>query len=229
MNDKARQARVAGFFYLLLTVAAPLRLMYIPSTLFVKGDATATASNILAHETLFRIGIFSELFCGVVLIFLTLALFRLFKEVDRTLALLLVILGGILPATIDFLNGMGDSASLILLSGENFLSVFGKPQLDALVMLFLKLHQQQVIAAEILWGLWLFPMAALVIRSGFMPRFIGYWLILNGLGYLAVSVTGILLPQYSSVVSNIVFPTFLGEVAMMMWLLIMGVKVQRAA
>jgi hypothetical protein len=224
VTEKARQARIAGFFYLLLTIIAPLRLMYIPGTLFVKGDATATASNIMANETLFRIGIVSELLCGVILIFLTLALFRLFKEVDRRLALLLVILGGVLPAAIDFLNGMGDSAALILLSGDPFLSVFSKHQLDALVMLFLKLHQQQVLAAEILWGLWLFPMAALVIRSGFMPRFIGYWLIINGLGYLVASFTGLLLPQYESVMSNIVFPAFLGEVAMMLWLLIVGVK-----
>ena len=89
MTSTSKNARVAGFFYLLLSIAA-LRLVYIPSTLFVNGNATATASNIAAHETLFRLGIVSDLFCGTILIFLTLALYRLFKGVDQKQAVLMV-------------------------------------------------------------------------------------------------------------------------------------------
>ena len=72
MNPTRKQARIAGFLYLLLVVAAPVRLIYIPSKLFVSGNATATANNIAAHELLFRLGIVSDLFCGVILIFLAL-------------------------------------------------------------------------------------------------------------------------------------------------------------
>ncbi|HQQ75859.1 MAG TPA: DUF4386 domain-containing protein [Thermoanaerobaculia bacterium] len=221
MTSIRGKARMAGFLYLLL-MAAPLRLLYIPKTLFVKGDAAATAANIAAHETLFRFGMVGDLFCGVVLIFLVLAFYRLFEAVDRTLAVLVVVLGGLLPATIDFVNVVNDAAALILVRGADFLSVFDKPQRDALAMLFLRLHHQQVVAAETLWGLWLFPLALLVLKSRFLPRFLGYWLILNGFAYLAESLTGLLLPQYEATVSNVLFPALLGEVALMLWLLIRG-------
>lgn len=221
MTSIRGRARMAGFLYLLL-MAAPLRLLYIPKTLFVKGDAAATAANIAAHETLFRFGMVGDLFCGVILILLVLAFYRLFEAVDRTLAVLVVVLGGLLPATIDFVNVVNDAAALTLVRGADFLSVFDKPQRDALAMLFLRLHHQQVVAAETLWGLWLFPLALLVLKSRFLPRFLGYWLILNGFAYLAESLTGLLLPQYESTVSNVLFPALLGEVALMLWLLIKG-------
>ncbi len=188
--------RVAGFLYLLLVVIAPFRLIYIPSTLIVPGNATATANNIAAHQLLFRLGIVADLFCGTILIFLVLALYRLLKGVDQNQAVLMVIIGGVIPATIDFLNVLNDAAALTLVRGADFLSVFEKPQRDALAMLFLHLHRQEIVAAEILWGLWLFPLAILVYRSRFLPRFLGVWLIINGFSYLALSFTGLLLPQY---------------------------------
>jgi hypothetical protein len=214
--------RIAGFLYLLLLVA-PLRMIYIPSALFVHGDATATAANITTHETLFRLGMVSELFCGMVLIFLVLAFHRLFKGMDRYLAMLVIILGGVMPACTNFFNVVNDGAALILVRGADFLSVFDKPQRDALAMLFLRLHGQETVAAEILWGMWLFPLALLVYRSRFLPRFIGVWLILNGLAYVVTSLTGLLLPQYEDLVSTITFPALLGEMALMLWLAIKGV------
>ena len=106
--------------------------------------------------------------------------------------------------------------------GADFLSVFEKPQRDALAMLFLRLHHQEVVAAEIFWGLWLFPLGVLAYRSRFLPRFLGVWLIINGFAYLAMSFTGLLLPQYEDMASNIAFPAQLGELAFMLWLVIKG-------
>ena len=226
MSSTRNPGRVAGFLYLLLVLFAPFRLIYIPSTQIVRGDATATANNIAAHELLFRFGIVSDLFCGTILIFLVLALYRLLKGVDQNLAVLMVILGGLLPSTIDFLNVLNDAATLMLVRGADFLSVFEKPQRDALAMLFLRLHHQEIVAAEILWGLWLFPLAILVYRSRFLPRFLGVWLIINGFAYLIMSFTGLLLPQYEDMVSNIAFPALLGEMAFMLWLVIKGAKPQ---
>jgi hypothetical protein len=226
MSSTRNPGRVAGFLYLFLVVAAPLRLIYIPSKLFVHGNATATASNIAAHELLFRLGIVSDLFCGTILIFLLLALYRLLQGVDQNLAVLMVILGGVMPATIDFLNVLNDSAALMLVRGADFLSVFDKPQRDALAMLFLRLHHHEEVAAEILWGLWLFPLAILVYRSRFLPRFLGVWLIINGFAYLILSFTGLLLPQYENMMFNIAFPAMLGEMAFMLWLVIKGAKPQ---
>jgi hypothetical protein len=226
MSSTRNPGRVAGFLYLLLVLFAPFRLIYIPTKLFVRGNATVTANNIGAHELLFRLGIISDLLCGIILIFLILALYRLLNEVNRNLAVLMVILGGVLPATIDFVNVLNDAAALILVRGADFLSVFEKPQRDALAMLFLRAHHQEVLAAEILWGLWLFPLAILVYRSRFLPRFLGVWLIVNGFAYLTISLTGLLVPQYEDVVSNYAFPALLGEMAIMLWLLIKGAKSQ---
>jgi hypothetical protein len=226
MHPTDKAARVAGAIYLSLVFTAPLRLIYIPSALFVRGDATATADNIAAHELLFRLGIVGDLPTGTIAIFLVLALYRLLKGVDQNHAALMVILGGLMVAPIYFLNALNDVAALLLVRGADFLSVFEKPQRDALAVLFLRLHHHGVVANEIFWGLWLFPLAVLVIRSGFLPRILGIWLIINGFAYLIISLTGLLLPQYEVMVSNIAFPALLGEVAIMLWLLIKGAKVQ---
>ncbi len=200
MSSTHNPGRVAGFWYLLLVLIGPLRLIYIPSKLFVRGNATATANNIAAHEWLFRFGIVSDLVCGVILIFLVLAFYRLFKGVDQNLAVLVVILGGVMPALIDFVGVVSDAAALMVVRGGDFLSVFDKPQRDALAILFLKLRDHQNTAAEILWGVWLLPLALLVYRSRFLPRFLGVWLAFNGFAYVALSLTGVLLPQYQDTV-----------------------------
>jgi Domain of unknown function (DUF4386) len=229
MSSTRNPGRVAGFLYLLLVVFGPLRLIYIPSTLFVSGNATATANNIAAHELLFRLGIVSDLVCAVILIFLVLAFYQLFKGVDQNLAVLVVILGGVMPATIYFVNVVSDAGALMVVRGAGFLSVFDKPQRDALVMLLLRLHDHQNTAAEILWGVWLFPLAILVYRSRFLPRFLGVWLVINGVAYVIMSFTGLLLPQYQDKVFIISQPALFGEIALMLWLLIKGAQPQPLA
>ncbi|MDH4036043.1 MAG: DUF4386 domain-containing protein [Candidatus Krumholzibacteria bacterium] len=224
MTTVQRNARIAGLLYLLLTLVAPLRLLYIPGKLFVRGDAAATAANIAANETLFRLGIMSELACGVIVLFLTFALYRLFRDVDHQLAVLVVIVGGILPAAVDFLIVLNDIAALAFVSGADYLAAFDAPQRDALAHFFMRLHGQQVLAAEVLWGIWLFPLGMLAIRSRFIPRLFGYWLIINGIAYLALSVSGLVLPQYAAWVEMVTIPALLGEVAFMLWLLIKGAR-----
>jgi hypothetical protein len=214
--------RVAGLWYLLLVFLGPLRLIYIPTKLFVTGNATATASNIAAHEMLFRLGIAADLLGAVVLIFMTLAFYRLFAGVDRNLAVLVVIFGGVMPALIYFVGVVSDFGTLIMVRGADFLSVFDKPQRDALAELFLKLRDGQNTAAEMLWGVWLFPLGALVYRSRFMPRFLGVWLALGGGAYVALSLTGVLWPEYQSTVFTYSQPATFGEIALVLWLLIKG-------
>src|SRR5260370_10548916 len=196
MPSTNNPGRVAGLWYLLLVLGGPLRLIYIPSKLFVHGNAAATASNIAAHEWLFRFGIISDLFGAVILIFLTLAFYRLFKGVDPNLAVMVVIFGGVMPALIDFVGVVSDAAALMVVRGGDFLAAFDKPQRDALAMLFLKLRDHQNTAAEILWGVWLLPLALLGYRSRFLPRFLGFWIALGGIAYVLLSLTGELLPQY---------------------------------
>jgi len=227
MSWTRNPGRVVGFWYLLLVLGGPLRLIYIPNKLFVHDNAAATASNIAAHEWLFRFGMLSDLFGAVVLIFLVLAFYRLFKGVDQQLAVLLVIVGGVMPALINFVNVVSDAGALMVArsggaGGVDFLSVFDKPQRDALVMLFVRLHDYQIVAAEILWGLWLFPMGALAYQSRFLPRFIGVWLIINGVAYIVLSLTGLFFPDYQDKVFVYSQPALFGELAIMLWLVIKG-------
>jgi len=210
--------RVAGFWYLLLVVIGPLRLIYIPSKLFVHGNAAATVDNIAAHQLLFRLGIVGDLLGGVILIFMVMAFYRLFKGVDQNLAALVVIFGGVMPALIYFVGVVSDAGALMLVRGGDFLSAFDKPHL----------RDQQNIAAEMLWGVWLFPLAALVYRSHFLPRFLGVWLALGGFAYVMLSLTGELVPQYYGKVFSYAQPAFFGEIALTLWLLIKGAKPQVA-
>jgi hypothetical protein len=207
-------------------LGGPLRLIYIPTKLFVHGDAAATVNNIAAHEWLFRFGIVGDLFGAVVLIFLVLAFYRLFKNVDQYLTMLVVILGGVMPALLYFVNVVSDSGALMIARGSDFLSVFDKPQRDALVMLLLRLHDEQNTAAEMLWGLWLIPLAMLVYRSRFLPRFLGVWLFINGIAYVVLCVTGELLPQYYNKAFIMSQPALFGELAFVLWLVIKGSKPQ---
>jgi hypothetical protein len=224
MHSTHNPGRVAGFWYLLLCVIAPLRLIYIPSKLFVDGNATATVNNIAAHEWLFRFGIVGDLVCGVILIFLVLAFYRLFQGMDQNLAVLVVIFGGVMPAIINFVGVVSDAGALMVVRGGDFLSLFDKPQRDALAMLFLNLRDQQNTAAEILWGVWLFPLAMLVYRSRFLPRFLGVWLVINGFAYVILSLTGELLPQYQDKVFTYSQPALFGEIALTLWLVIKGAQ-----
>ncbi|HXT63547.1 MAG TPA: DUF4386 domain-containing protein [Pyrinomonadaceae bacterium] len=221
--------RCAGVLYLLL-MGAPLRLVYIPAKLFVPGDAAATANNIATHETLFRLGIVLDLFSSVVVIFLALAFYDLFKQVNRKLAVLVVILGGILPSAINFGNVGSDLVALTVARGSggllraNVLAAFDQPQREALMMLFLNLHSQVINAAQTFWGLWLLPLAILIWRSRFLPRFVAVWLGVNGFAYVAMSFTSLLLPQYDRTVSTYLSPALTGEMVLMLWLLIRGVN-----
>jgi len=228
MQPTQRTARIAGFLYLLMAMLGPFCLMYVPSTLIVSGNAAATASNIRAHEMLFRLGIVSSLIAGIVFLLLALALYRLFEGVDKTQASLLVILV-VVSATIGFLNERNQIGALMLLRGADFLSIFDKQQLEAFAMLFLRLHRQGITIDEIFWGLWLLPFGWLVMKSGFLPRILGAWLIVNGFAYLAISFTSLLWPQYGTLVYRFSLPVLLGELAIMFWLLIKGINVRPPA
>ena len=225
MNSTKKQARFAGLLYLLASIPTPFCLIYVPSTLIVRGDATATANHIRGSETLFRLGIATELFVFIMFIFVVLALYRLFKGVDRKHALAMAILT-LVSIPISLLNVLNDIAALILLSGADFLSVFETRQLDALAYVFVRLHGQGFVVAQIFWGLWLFPFGILVIRSGFIPRVLGYLLFIAGFGNVASSFTSLLPLPYAPVVDWFASVLIAAELPIIFWLLIWGAQDQ---
>jgi hypothetical protein len=228
MHPTDKAARIAGAWYLSLVLTAPFSLIYVPNTVIVRGNANATANNVLAHETLFRLGIVADLLASVTFMFVVLALYRLLRDVNTTRAAQMVALA-MVSVAVGFMNVLNNIAALILFRGADFLTVFEKPQRDALGMLFIRLHGQGVVINEIFWGLWLLPFGLLVMRSGFLPRILGVLLIVNCFAYVALSLTALLVPDYLGLVSGYAFPAQLGELWIMLWLLIKGAKVTPAA
>ncbi len=215
------RARVAGFLYLVANLLAPFTLLYLPSRLIVRGDAAATANNIMASESLFRFGIMSNLFNSIASIFLVLALYQLLKVANKNMASLMVIFS-LAAVPIVMFNELNNLAVLQLLSGADYLKVYPTDQLQALAYLFLRLHRQGLNIAQIFWGLWLFPMGYLVFKSGFLPRILGILLMIGCFGYVIQSFAAFLGYNVS-----IIFFTSWGELLFLLWLLIKGVNVEQ--
>jgi hypothetical protein len=221
MRPTKNPGRFAGLLYVLVSIPGVFALIYVPGKLIVHGNATATANNIAASETLFRFGIAGQLVSQILFMWVALALYDLLKGVNQRHASVMLTLI-VVSIPIALLNELNAIAALILVRGADFLAIFEKPQRDALAMLFIDLHSHGFGVAAIFWGLWLFPLGLLVYRSGFLPRFLGVLLMANCCSYLATSFTNLLLPQYGTIVARWVMPLQFGELLFMFWLLIKG-------
>ena len=221
-----KHVRVAAFLLLILSPLAVFGMIYVPSILIVHGNAATTARNIMASESLFRLGIASTLLSQLVGIFWVLVLYQLLKPVNKNMAVLMVIFN-LLIVPIAMLNELNQFAVLFLSSGADFLRVFTPGQLHTLMSLFLNLHDYGIQIAGIFWGLWLFPYGFLVFRSGFLPRFIGVLLMIGCFGYLIQSFVGFLSPNLVVYTAWLAALTSSGELLLPLWLLIKGVNVER--
>lgn len=226
MTTTDKTARTAGLLYLLVVLTGLFVLIYVPGKLFVPGDTARTAANILGHESLFRTYIVVGLVSELLFIALALALYRLLEEVDRAGAVAMVLLV-LLDAPLAFLSQASLLATLAFLRGHEVLAVFDEPRREAIAMALLKAGDAGLPVSMMFWGLWLLPLGWLVFRSGFLPRFLGGWLVVNGIAYVGMSVTGILWPDHARAVSTIATPALLGEVAFALWLLVAGTRTTR--
>jgi hypothetical protein len=215
-------ARRAGALYLLFMIVGLVDLFGFAGFM-VPGDAAATAHNIVAGEPTYRVGIATDFASLVLFIFLVVSLYNLLKDAAKWHALLMVLLVSV-GVSVGIANLITKIAPLILLSGANYLSVFTKPQLDALVLGFLSLNGKGNTLDSIFWGLWLFPFGILVIKSGFIPRVLGILLLVAGVANTASNAISIVLPAYSHVVSQVAMPFMFGEFPIIFWLLIKGAK-----
>ena len=225
MDSIKKTAKTAGLLYLILAITGAYGIIFIPSKIIVPGDAVATANKLLSNEFLFRTGIVDDLLSNIVFLFLVLVLYRLLKSVNVNKAKLMVALV-IVQIPVVFFSEALNLTTLMLFKGE-ILKSFELSQRQDLAMLFLDVNSYVTITLEIFWGLWLIPFGLLVYNSGFIPRVFGYLLIIGGAAYIIESFIHILLPDYVSFVSRftIVFYT-IGELSIIFWLLIKGVKVQ---
>jgi hypothetical protein len=222
MTSLKKTARLAGLLYLIVDITGFYSIMYVPSKILVPGDAVATANNILAKEFLFRTGIVSFLICNIIWVFFVLTLYRLFKQVNEYQAkLMLALMFVIIP--IAFVIEIFDITSLMILKGEIMKGFEPEQKLD-LAMLFLNMHRYGMVIFNI-GGLWFIPFGQLVYKSGFIPQIFGVLLIIGGIGYMIESLAFLLFPVYDSIVLRYIGVSYgVGELSIMLWLLIKGVK-----
>jgi Domain of unknown function (DUF4386) len=227
MDEKAhslkKTARYAGLLYLLLAVIAPYGLMYVPLQIVVRGDAAATANNILANEFLFRSGIVGNIIGEVIFVLVVLTLYRLLKHVNEHQAKIMSALV-IVAVPIAFLGNIFKMTALMILKG-GILESFDHQQTYDLAAMLLRVSSYSTQMVQVYWGLWLIPFGWLIYKSGFIPRIFGVLLILNGIAYIILSLSFLLFPDYQDLVYNIAMPfLFAGELPIILWLLIKGVK-----
>jgi hypothetical protein len=218
-----KTARLAGLLYLIWVITAMYGLIYVTSKTMVSGDTAATAHKMVANEFIFRTGILNDLISITIGIFLLLSLYRLFKKVNEHLAKLMVMLLFV-TFPVAFIMDASSIASLMIFKGE-VLKTFELSQRQDLAMLLLKINDYGTIVIEMFWGLWLLPFGLLAYKSGFIPRILGVFLLLNGIAYIIHCFTHLLLPEYQGLIFKIATPIWtLGEISITLWLLIKGVK-----
>jgi hypothetical protein len=211
MNQK-QAASSLRWLYPVWLVVSMFGLLFVRATLINPTDAAATIHNLQAHETLFRLGIASNLLTQLLFIVVVLVLFKLFASVNKTAAALMVILA-LVSVPLAMGNELNQLAALPLL-GED----------PGRVMFYVSdLYKYGLLIVEIFWGLWLFPLAYLIRASEFFPKWLGTAVGVAGAGYLVGTFTQLLFPSLTGLIAVANLLT-LGEVIFVFWILFKGIK-----
>ena len=215
------EARLAGLLYVLVILLGGFAEIGVRQGLVVTGDPAATALAIKAHEGLFRLGFGAEMLTNVLAVPVTLILYRLLAPAGRSMALLAIVLD-LTQNTINAMNAWTQFAPITLLGGSPDLAAIPPGELAALARLALKWHDVGFGIGLTFFGFALVIEGALMVRSSYFPRWLGLLYALAGVCYLINSYASFLAPALP-VFPYILFPCLLGEAAVALWLLIVGV------
>ena len=224
-NSIQKTARIAGVLILIMAVIAPFSMLYIPSTLIVPGDAAATANNMMASQSLFRLGIASDYVVLLLEILISVLLYVIVRPVSKTLALV-VLVSRLAMTVIQGINLLNHFIALLLVSGAGYLTVFDPGQLQALVLLFLNVHQNVVLIWGVAFSLHLFVLGYLVYKSGYIPKFVGVLLVIASLCYLIQDFGTVLFPNNAATFAMVGILSTV-EIALPLWLVIKGVNTEQ--
>jgi Domain of unknown function (DUF4386) len=217
-------AKLAGLFYLIYIVTFASS-SFIQNRSVIWGNA-GTTENVVASERLFRIGFTSELIAAMFFLLAAWALYVLLKPINKNLALLFLLLN-LAGVAVECGNTLIHFAALLLANGSDYSKAFTPAQMNALAMLFLKLSGSGNIITALLYGLWLFPLGYLVIKSGFLPRILGVLLVLDGCSLIICFVQLCLFPGHEKLTYPLYPIMFVAEVGLSLWLLVKGVGDQK--
>lgn len=225
MAPDNRIARTAGLLYLVNVLTGMFSLAYVPSHIDTHTDALTTASHITTSLSLFRWGALNELIMAVSFLLLPFALYRLLQQVNRNLAVLMVVFVAV-SIPISFVNVIDKLDILSLLGNTGLSPALTRDQLNAQVVMHLVNYRNGTLAVQIFWGLWLLPFGYLVFKSTFLPRILGMLLMLAGFSYLIDFSGTLLYPGYgdTTLAELIMLPPSLGEIGTCLWLLIVGTR-----
>ena len=215
------KARIAAVLYLLEGAPAVFQQAVI-ARLIVSGDAAATATNILANEMLFRIWFAAALLAVACHIAYTVLFYDLFRPVNRTIALLAAAISLVACALQAFAT-LFQLTPLLALEGRSSLGALTSGQAQTVALVSLNLHAQAFNIYLIFFGFWLILTGYLILRSTFFPRVIGALLVLDGLGW----ATFLWPPLATSLYPVISAVAAIAEIPLVLWLLLVGVNVQR--
>lgn len=220
-----RQARIAGVLYL-MTGGAAWAFM-TRSTMIVRGDAAATAHNILAHEPLFRLAFGADLIAFAAYTGVAAMLYGLLKPVSRSLSLVAAFIG-LAGCAISAVAALLQLAPLVLLGGQDYLAALTMPQLQALSLASLKLHGIGLNLGILFFGFYCLLIGCLIVGSTFIPRIIGVLMAIGGLSYLTYTFAGFLAPAFATqLYPYILVPPGLGEGSLLLWLIVFGVNAEK--
>jgi hypothetical protein len=222
IHSPQKTARVAACVFLIIFFLGMSTELFIRPGIIVPGDAAATVKNIAASEALFRLSLVSDLIRETLLLLLPLILYKLLKQVNKTIAALMVIFS-LVSVPISMLNELNHFAVLLLSSSAGYLSAFGTDQLQALVMFFLDLQKYGTYIPQV-FSLWVLFLGYLVFKSGFLPKILGILLMLGGLCYTVSAVLFFLFTNFDATIFGLF--AFIGESLFYLWLLIKGVNVE---
>ena len=220
------KARMAGGLWWLCIVAGIVGFV-AGAPLIVTNDAAATAANILAKESLFRLGFSADLISGLSYVGVTIFIYYVLKPVSRSLSLLGAFFG-LAGVAIGGASWVIHLAPLLLLHGDQYLTAFTTSQLQAMSLAALTLQMQVFPIGMVFFGIQCISIGYLIARSTFLPRILGVLLAIGGTCYLIVSFANFLTPSFGPRLVPFMMPVALiGEGSLGLWLLVKGVNVQR--
>jgi hypothetical protein len=219
-------ARQTSVLYLLMALPGVPALISLPGNFIVRSDAAATAQRIADGAFTYRLIVLGYLSSMIFFIVLAWKLYQLFERVDKRQAQLLVLFV-LVSAAFALVDVVLLLAPFTVQTNAGSLAAFTKPQLDALAFGALRLRNPLILVNQAFWGLWLLPFGILVIKSGYIPKFIGALLFLGFAAWVVLSASGILFPS-AHLVERIVFPlTAPGELSILLWFIVKSLSRER--
>jgi hypothetical protein len=214
-------ARLTGFIYVVLIVSGIFGIAHVPASLIVWDDPAATVANIKNSESLFRLGIASQMLCFISFILLSLFLYKLLGHASSA-AGILILAFALIGVPVLLMSSVYHVNVLHLIGDSAYLQGANSEVIQLQVMQSLAASNSCATITNIFAGLWLAPFGYLVIKSKLIPSVLGYLLIIGCVGYLWEFFPGFVLmisnPWYVSLAGN------LGVFLVALWLLVMGVR-----